>query len=133
MRQKAHAIETVARFLIGSESSDGEIDCSIIDEGHLRDIDLGLEIPSSPLESVMSHEVWDEVYGRLVDLIEEHKTTLVFVNTRRLAERVTRHLAERLGDNEVTAHHGSLSKDRRLDAEDRLKSGQLKALVATAS
>ena len=81
----------------------------------------------------MSHEVWSEYYDRLVKLIEEHRTTLVFVNTRRMAERLARELSERLGDDAVTAHHGSLSKEKRLDAESRLKNGQLKALVATAS
>ena len=81
----------------------------------------------------MSHEVWEEYYDRLADLVRAHRTTLVFVNTRRLAERVARHLSERLGEDAVTAHHGSLSKERRLDAERRLKGGQLKALVATAS
>src|SRR5207249_4347065 len=84
-------------------------------------------------EAVMSNEVWAEVYGRLADLIEAHRTTLVFVNTRRLAERVTRHLCERLGVDKVTSHHGSLSARLRLDAENRLKRGELKALVATAS
>ena len=96
-------------------------------------LDLALELPGSPLEAVMSGEVWDEVYDRLAELIQAHRTTLVFVNTRRLAERVARHLAERLGEDAVTAHHGSLSKETRLDAEERLKSGKLKALVATAS
>ena len=96
-------------------------------------MDLAIEIPPSPLTAVMAHEVWEEYYDRLAALIGEHKTTLVFVNTRRLAERVARHLADRLGDESVTAHHGSLSKERRLDAEHRLKSGSLKALVATAS
>ena len=81
----------------------------------------------------MSGEVWREIYDRLAELIEAHKTTLVFVNTRRLAERVSRHLAERLGEETVTAHHGSLSKETRLSAEERLKTGKLKALVATAS
>ena len=81
----------------------------------------------------MAHEVWEEYYDRLAALIGEHRTTLVFVNTRRLAERVARHLSDRLGDEAVTAHHGSLSKERRLDAEHRLKTGALKALVATAS
>ncbi|MEA2238849.1 MAG: ATP-dependent helicase Lhr and Lhr-like helicase [Thermoanaerobaculia bacterium] len=106
---------------------------TIIDEGHRRTIDLALEIPRSNVETVMSNEVWGEYYDRLTQLIHEHKTTLVFVNTRRMAERVARHLSERLGDDAVTAHHGSLSKDKRLDAESRLKNGQLKALVATAS
>src|SRR5437879_9575585 len=94
---------------------------------------LGAEIPDSPLEAVMSHEVWEEYYNRLTTLIGEHRTTLVFVNTRRMAERVARHLSDRLGADAVTAHHGSLSKEKRLDAEARLKGGQLKALVATAS
>jgi ATP-dependent helicase Lhr and Lhr-like helicase len=106
---------------------------AVIDQGHRRALDLGLELPQSPLEAVMSGEVWDEIYGRLTELIKAHRTTIVFVNTRRLAERVARHLAERLGEDAVTAHHGSLSKETRLDAEERLKAGQLQALVATAS
>jgi ATP-dependent helicase Lhr and Lhr-like helicase len=106
---------------------------AIINAGHRRDLDLALELPGSPLDAVMSTEVWEEVYGRLTALIEAHRTTLVFVNTRRLAERVARHLAERLGEDAVTAHHGSLSKESRLDAEERLKTGRLRALVATAS
>src|SRR5688500_19019112 len=81
----------------------------------------------------MEHEVWEEYYDRLTELIHEHRTTLVFVNTRRMAERVARHLSDRLGEDAVTAHHGSLSKETRLDAEHRLKTGALKALVATAS
>ncbi len=96
-------------------------------------MDLGLELPKSALEAVMSHEVWEEYYERLTDLIRAHRTTLVFVNTRRMAERVARHLSDRLGADAVTAHHGSLSKEKRLDAEARLKGGTLKALVATAS
>jgi ATP-dependent Lhr-like helicase len=106
---------------------------TIVDEGHRRAMDLTVEIPKSPLEAVMSHEIWTEYYDRLTELINEHKTTLVFVNTRKMAERVARHLSERLGEGAVTAHHGSLSKEIRLDAESRLKNGQLKALVATAS
>jgi len=108
-------------------------DCRIIDTGHRRARDLALEIPSSPLEAVMSGEVWQQVYDRLTELIEAHRTTLIFVNTRRLAERVTRQLSERLGADQVTAHHGSLAKEQRFDAEQRLKGGALKALVATAS
>ncbi|HEX3582807.1 MAG TPA: DEAD/DEAH box helicase, partial [Thermoanaerobaculia bacterium] len=108
-------------------------DCAIVDEGHHRAMNLSVEMPRSLLEAVMSHEVWEEYYDRLTALIQEHRTTLIFVNTRRMAERVARHLSERLGDAAVTAHHGSLSKENRLDAESRLKSGQLKALVATAS
>jgi len=124
-------IDEVAKFLVGNDRSRGE--CVIVDEGHRRTIDLAVEVPRSPLSAVMAHEVWEEYYDRLAALIAEHKTTLVFVNTRRLAERVARHLSERLGDDAITAHHGSLSKERRLDAEHRLKSGTLKALVATAS
>jgi ATP-dependent helicase Lhr and Lhr-like helicase len=124
-------IEEVARFLVGNDDTRG--DCLVIDEGHRRAMDLAIEVPPSPLTAVMAHEVWEEYYDRLAALIADHKTTLVFVNTRRLAERVARHLADRLGDELVTAHHGSLSKERRLDAEHRLKSGSLKALVATAS
>jgi len=112
---------------------DGGTPCAIIDAGYKRDLDLAIEVPGSPLEAVMSHEVWAEVYNRLADLIEAHRTTLVFVNTRRLAERVTRHLCERLGEDKVTSHHGSLSAKLRLEAENRLKRGELKALVATAS
>ncbi len=105
----------------------------IIDEGHKRAIDLAIEIPRSDVETVMSNEVWEDYYNRLTQLITEHKTTLVFVNTRRMAERVARHLSDRLGEDAVTAHHGSLSREKRLDAESRLKNGRLKALVATAS
>jgi ATP-dependent Lhr-like helicase len=124
-------IEEVARFLVGNDASRG--DCVVIDEGHRRTMDLAIEVPPSPLTAVMAHEVWEEYYDRLATLVNEHTTTLVFVNTRRLAERVARHVADRLGDEAVTAHHGSLSKERRLDAEHRLKTGSLKALVATAS
>jgi ATP-dependent Lhr-like helicase len=124
-------VEEVARFLVGNDDARG--DCAIVDEGHRRTLDLALEIPRSPLGAVMEHEVWEEYHDRLTELIGEHRTTLVFVNTRRMAERVARHLTERLGEEAVTAHHGSLSKETRLDAEHRLKTGGLKALVATAS
>src|SRR5438067_5431115 len=128
-------IEEVARFLVGTSNidPDGTPRCTIIDSGHTRRLDLALEVPSSPLESLMSNEVWEEIYERIANLIREHKTTLVFVNTRRMAERVARHLGERLGDENVTAHHGSLARELRLSAEQRLKSGELSALVATAS
>src|SRR3989440_461222 len=98
-----------------------------------REMDLAIELPTSPLEAVMSNEVWEEIYRRLAELIQAHRTTLVFVNTRRMAERVTHHLSELLGADAVTSHHGSLSAKLRLDAEDRLKRGELRALVATAS
>src|SRR5881396_1497052 len=128
-------IEEVARFLVGTRAVDeaGDPDCEIIDIGHRRELDLAIEMPKSPLEAVMSNEVWEEIYHRLAELIQAHRTTLVFVNTRRMAERVTHHLSELLGADAVTSHHGSLSAKLRLDAEDRLKRGELKALVATAS
>src|SRR5204863_2064493 len=106
---------------------------AIIDADHARALDLAIEIPSPPLEAVMAAEVWDEIYERLAQLIAEHRTTLVFVNTRKLCERLAMHLSERLGAEHVTSHHGSLSKEKRLEAESRLKAGQLKCLVATAS
>jgi ATP-dependent Lhr-like helicase len=121
-------IAHVAEFLSGS----GER-AHIVDEGHVRALDLALQLTPSPVEAVMSKEVWNEVYDRLTQLIEEHRTTLVFVNTRKLAERAAAELTQRLGEDAVTAHHGSLSKEMRLDAEERLKTGKLKALVATAS
>jgi len=128
-------IEEVARFLVGAHAVDaaGNPDCEIIDIGHRRELDLAIELPKSSLEAVMSNEVWEEIYHRLAELIRAHRTTLVFVNTRRMAERVTHHLSELLGADAVTSHHGSLSAKLRLDAEDRLKRGELKALVATAS
>src|SRR5215471_11591279 len=127
-------IEEVARFLVGVRGpGDPMRDCTIIDTGHKRERDLAIELPPSPLEAVMSNEVWEQVYDQLSQFIQSHRTTLIFVNTRRLVERVTAHLSERLGEVHVAAHHGSLAKEQRLDAERRLKSGTLKALVATAS
>ena len=128
-------IEEVARFLVGTKRLDasGKPQCAIIDEGHGREMDLALELPGSPLEAVCSNETWDEIYDRLAELIGQKRTTLVFVNTRRLAERVTFQLSKRLGEENITSHHGSLSREQRLQAEERLKAGQLKALVATAS
>ena len=128
-------IEEVARFLVGTRNLDagGRAACTVVDSGHVRERDLQLEIPAAPLEAVMSGEVWTLLYDRLAELIGEHRTTLVFVNTRRQAERIARHLTERLGERQVTAHHGSMAKESRLDAEARLKRGELRALVATAS
>jgi ATP-dependent Lhr-like helicase len=125
-------IETVAHFLVGAGLNEA-LDCEIVDAGHIRARDVALEVPSSPLEAVMSAEVWSQVYDKVGALAEAHRTTLVFVNTRRMAERVARQLSERLGENHVTAHHGSMAKELRLDAEQRLKRGALKVLVATAS
>jgi len=122
-------IDEVARFLVGAVDQP----CAIVDQGHRRAMELAIEVPRSPLEAVMSHEVWEEYFDRLTALVREHRTTLIFVNTRRMAERVARCLSDRLGEDAVTAHHGSLSKEKRLDAESRLKGGALKALVATAS
>ena len=139
-------IEDIARFLVGIKAScgqsplslgegqeEGNPDCQIIDEGYTRNMDIALEIPGSPLAAVCSAETWEEIYDRLAELITERRTTLVFVNTRRLAERVAFNLGKRLGEDVVGTHHGSLSKERRLKVEQRLKAGELKALVATAS
>ncbi len=121
-------IEAIAHLLVGPDA-----EATIIDTGHQRPRDLALEVPGAPLEAVMSADVWLLVYEQLVRLIEAHRTTLVFVNTRRMAERVARQLSERLGETAVTAHHGSMAKEHRLSAEQRLKHGELKVLVATAS
>ena len=127
-------IQSVACLLAGAAPGGRPAaDVAIVDAGHQRPRDLGVEVPDSPLEAVMSNEVWTQVYGRLAKLIESHRTTLVFVNTRRMAERVARELTERLGEDAVTAHHGSMAKERRLSAEQRLKRGELRAMVATAS
>ncbi len=126
-------IDEMARFLAGVSASRKPRACAIVDTGHVRRRDLAIEVPSSPLQAVMSNEVWQEVYARLARLAAEHRTTLIFVNTRRMAERAARHLGELLGTPNVMPHHGSISKERRLDAEQRLKRGELKVLVATAS
>ncbi|HWR52147.1 MAG TPA: DEAD/DEAH box helicase, partial [Bryobacteraceae bacterium] len=118
-------VEEVARFLSGT--------AGVVQVGHRRDIDLAVESPRDELAAVASTEMWSEIYDRVAELIREHRTTLVFVNTRRLSERVAHHLGERLGAGAVLPHHGSLSRRLRLDAEERLKSGDLKAVVATAS
>ena len=101
--------------------------------GHKRKLDLAIEVPASQLGPIATNEMWDEIYNRLVELIEQHRSTLVFVNTRRLSERISHHLAEKLGTENVAAHHGSLSRKLRLAAEKKLKDGEVKVLVATAS
>ena len=121
-------LSDVGHFLVGAGRQ-----CDLVDVGHVRKVDLAIETPASPLEHVCSHEQWDVIYARLAALIQEHRTTLVFVNTRKMAERLSARLAERLGEDKVTCHHGSMSRARRLEAEERLKTGQLRALVATAS
>ncbi|MES9849610.1 MAG: DEAD/DEAH box helicase, partial [Candidatus Thiodiazotropha sp.] len=126
-------IEEMARYLTGQHDDPLQRACTIVDTGHVRERDLAIELTGSPLEAVMANEAWDEIYRRLELLITRHKTTLIFVNTRRLAERAAAALAKNLGEEAVTSHHGSLAKEHRLDAEQRLKSGSLRALVATAS
>ena len=127
-------IEDIAHFLVGAGKPGlAGPGCKIIDTGHRRARDLAIELPPSPLEAVMAGEVREQVHDRLSELIDAHRTTLIFVNTRRLAERTARALSERLGTDQITAHHGSMSKEHRRDAEHRLKQGELKALVATAS
>src|SRR5438105_1578339 len=101
--------------------------------GDKRTLDLAVEIPATLLGPIATNEMWEEIYARIAELAEQHRSTLVFVNTRRLVERVSHHLAERLGDDQVGAHHGSLSRKIRLAAENKLKDGQIKVLVATAS
>jgi ATP-dependent Lhr-like helicase len=122
-------IEEVAHFLTGS----GRPDPVIVNIGHRRKLDMAVEVPPMPLGPVASNEMWDEVYNRLVTLVEQHRSTLVFVNTRRMAERVAHNLGERIGEENVAAHHGSLSRKLRLAAEKKLKEGQVRVLVATAS
>jgi ATP-dependent Lhr-like helicase len=122
-------IEEIAHFLTGN----GRPEPVIVNVGHKRKLDLAVEVPASPLGPITTNEMWDEIYNRLVELIEQHRSTLIFVNTRRLAERVSHHLSERLGEDNVAAHHGSLSRKLRLTAENKLKAGQIRVLVATAS
>jgi ATP-dependent Lhr-like helicase len=122
-------IEEIAHFLTGN----GRPDPAIINIGHKRQMDVAIEVPASELGPVASKEMWDEIYDRVAELVRQHRSTLVFVNTRRLAERMAHHLAERLGEDAVAAHHGSLSRKLRLAAERKLKNGEVRALVATAS
>ncbi|MGZ4858620.1 MAG: DEAD/DEAH box helicase, partial [Candidatus Angelobacter sp.] len=122
-------IETVAHFLTGNNRPDPVV----VNIGHKRQMDLAVEVPGQELGPVASNELWDEIYDRICDLVQQHRSTLIFVNTRRLAERVAFNLAERMGEDVVGAHHGSLARKLRLDAESKLKNGELKVLVATAS
>jgi ATP-dependent Lhr-like helicase len=134
-------IEEVARFLVGVHGTplnpplcnEAPAVCHIVDAGHVRQLDLAIELPDSPLGAVLSGEAAKSIYDRMAELIAVHKTTLIFVNTRRMAERLARALSERIGEDNVTSHHGSLAREQRLSAECRLKEGKLKALVATAS
>ena len=122
-------IELVAHFLTGT----GRPDPVVVDVGHKRKLDLAVEVPPMPLGPVASNEMWDTIYDRLVELVRQHRSTLVFVNTRRMAERIAHQLGERIGEENVAAHHGSLSRKLRLAAEKKLKEGQVRVLVATAS
>ena len=130
-------VEAVARLLVGAGAdrsrADGSPRCAIVDSGHRRDLDLALELPDDELGAVASAEQMAEILDKIAGHVQQHRTTLVFVNTRRMAERVAHQLGERLGEGHVSAHHGSLSKDRRQRVEARLRSGDLQALVATAS
>jgi len=130
-------LDVIAHFLTGDlqevPTKGSTSGLKLVDTGHVRERDLQIILPDSPLEAIMSNETWEEIYKKLVNLINEHNTTLIFVNTRRMAERLAHQLAEFIGEENVTSHHGSLAREHRLAAEHRLKAGQLKALVATAS
>ncbi len=130
-------IEKVARLLVGAgpdrSHPDGSPRCAIVDSGHQRDLDLAIELPGDELGAVASSEQMAQVLDTIAGHVAGHRTTLVFVNTRRMAERVAHQLGERLGDDQVAAHHGSLSAGRRQRVEARLRAGDLRALVATAS
>jgi ATP-dependent Lhr-like helicase len=122
-------IEIVAHFLTGN----GRPDPVVVNIGHKRELDLAIEVPGLELGPIATNDMWDEVYDRIAALVGQHRSTLVFVNTRRMAERVAFNLAERLGEDTVGAHHGSLARKLRLESETKLKEGRLKVLVATAS
>lgn len=135
-------LETVAQFLLGESAHRAKAQhpslfdsshCHIVDIGHRRQLDLQVEVPKDELSAIATNAIWSEIYDRIADIAGPHRSTLVFVNTRRMAERVAHHLEERLGENQVASHHGSLSRKLRLDAEERLKTGQIKVMVATAS
>ena len=129
-----HPIAEIARFLVGAArvGPDGVPDCAVVDVARRRELDLGIEIPRDELSSVASNELWAETYDRVAELVRSHRTTLAFVNTRRLAERAAHALRQRLGEDQVSAHHGSLSRARRLETEEKLKHGALRCVVATA-
>ena len=129
-------IEEIGKFLVGTDNIDtnGAPDCSIVDTGHAREIDLGIEMPKEDeLGPIASHDLWDRTLDRIVELTNEHRTTLLFVNTRRLVERLAHQLSGKIGEEEIVAHHGSMSHERRHEAERKLKEGEVKLCVATAS
>src|SRR5262249_61336913 len=121
-------MDLVAKFLAG-----GSGEPEVVNVGHKRRLDFAVEVPPSPLSAVMTHEMWDEVYDRLAQLTEQHRSTLIFVNTRSMAERIAHCLANRIVEDAVAAHHGSLSRKRGSQAESRLRSGERTALAGTPS
>jgi ATP-dependent helicase Lhr and Lhr-like helicase len=121
-------IKEVARFLAGADES-----CTVVDAGHRRRMDLQVEMPGDELGPIATHELWDETIAHIADLIRQHGTTLVFVNTRRLVERVSHLMSQKIGEENLVAHHGSLSRKTRLKAEERLKKGEVRICVATSS
>ena len=128
-------MEDIACLLVGARRlrRDGTPKCAIVDVGHKRELDLSIEVPDQELGPITSHALWAEVYDRIVQQIQSHRTTLVFVHTRRLVERVAHQLTDRLGEGKVLAHHGSLSRKTRLEAEQKLKDAEVPVVVATAS
>jgi len=128
-------IEEIARLLVGSRNLDAASrpECAIVDVGHRREMELRIEVPDEELGPIIRQDIWDQVYDKLMVQIKAHRTTLIFVNTRRLVERVAHQLTERLGEDKVGAHHGSLSRKTRLAVEEKLKSGIYPVVVATAS
>ncbi|MDE0029241.1 MAG: DEAD/DEAH box helicase [Deltaproteobacteria bacterium] len=128
-------MDDIARLLVGARRlrPDGAPECAIVDVGHKRELDLSIEVPDQELGPITSHALWAEVYDRIVQQIQSHRTTLVFVHTRRLVERVAHQLTDRLGEGKVLAHHGSLSRKTRLEAEQKLKAAEVPVVVATAS
>jgi ATP-dependent helicase Lhr and Lhr-like helicase len=130
-------VEAVARLLVGAgpdrSAADGSPRCAIVDVGHRRELDLRMELPSDELGAVATTDQMAEICDQIAGHVQQHRTTLIFVNTRRMAEQLAHQLGERLGEGLAAAHHGSLSKDRRQRVEARLRDGDLRALVATAS
>ncbi len=126
-------IEEVARFLVGAPDAGEAPPCTVINVGHLREMDLKIEMPEAELGPIATHELWDETVSRIAALIREHETTLIFVNTRRLVERVSHMLSQRIGEENIAAHHGSLARKTRMKAEERLRKGEVRACVATSS
>ena len=128
-------IDEMARLLVGTDaiSGDGTADCLVVDTGHARQIDLSLVLPEDELGPIATHEQWDQCLDRIADLVKEHRTTLLFVNTRRLVERLAHQMSQRLGEEAVVAHHGSLAQKTRHEAERRLKEGSVRLCVATSS